>query len=322
MVDMRKLPGGRSPLAGQLRLGGVMAAAFALLLLAGSTYYTVEPEEVAVITRFGRFQSVEEPGLHFKLPFGIEAAEKVKVDRVEKEEFGFRTSREGSATRYSDANYQAESTMITGDLNLAEVEWSVQYKIKQPEAFLFHVKDPDTTLRAISESAMRAVVGDRSVTEVLTERAEIESLVEELMQGILDSYDGGVKIERVEVQNVLPPDEVRSSYQAVEAANQERKETILKAQQAYNAVIPQAQGEALQVVSQADGYKLSRVNRALGEAQRFTALLQEYKKAPEVTRRRMYLEAMAEVLPRVRSTVIVDEALSGLLPFLDLGGDK
>ena len=322
MVDMRRVQGGgggQNPLEGRMRAGGLVVAAFALLIAVGSTYYTVEPEEVAVITRFGEYIDTTYPGLHFKLPFGIDRAEKVKVDRVEKLEFGYRSETVGVRTTYRDGDYNAESTMITGDLNLAKVEWAVQYKVKDPKAFLFHVREPTTTIRAISESAMRAVVGDRSVTEVLRARAEIEIEVADIMRNILDGYDSGVKIERIELQNVLPPDEVRPSYQAVEAANQESKEIVLKAQQGYNAVIPQAKGQAQQILSQAEAYKLDRVNRAKGDAARFTSLLTEYQKAPDVTRRRMYLEALAEVLPRVRSTVIVDEELSTLLPHLNLG---
>ena len=320
MVDMRRVQGGGgSPLDGRVRAGGLVVAVFVMLVAVGSTYYTVEPEEVAVITRFGRFVDTKEPGLHFKLPLGIDKAEKVKVGRVEKEQFGYRTVSAGIQSRYSDADFGSEATMITGDLNLAQVEWAVQYKVKDPRDFLFNVRDPKTTIRAISESAMRAVVGDRSVTEVLKARAEIENEVADIMRTILDDYKSGVKIERIELQNVHAPDEVRPSYQAVEAANQESKEIVLKAQQAYNAVIPQAQGEALQIISEAEAYQLERVNLAKGDAARFTSLLTEYAKAPDVTRRRMYLEALSEVLPRVSSTVIVDEELSSALPHFDLG---
>ncbi|MBI4880043.1 MAG: FtsH protease activity modulator HflK, partial [Planctomycetes bacterium] len=265
----------------------------------------------------------EQPGLHFKWPLGIESAERVKADRVEKEEFGFRTLEADVRTRYSAKDYSVESLMLTGDLNQADVEWTVQYKIKDPRAYLFNVRDPQTTLRAISESAMRAVVGDRGVTEVLTVgKAEVESEAEKLLQSILDQYRAGIQIQRVKLQDVFPPEQVKQSFTDVEAAKQEKEETILMAQQGYNQEIPAATGSALKLISEAEGYKLDRVNRARGEAERFSAILAEYQKAPQVTRRRLYLEALADLLPRVTTKVIVDDAVTGLLPLLELGGGK
>ena len=291
------------------------------LLFVGSTYYTVEPEEVAVVTRFGKFNRVEPPGLHFKWPLGIEAAERVKADRVEKEEFGFRTETAGVRSTYSTRDYSAESIMLTGDLNQADVEWTVQYKIKDPKAFLFNVRDPRTTLRAISESAMRAVVGDRSVSEVLTVgKAEIETEAEKELQKILDQYDTGLQIRRVKLQDVFPPDQVKPAFTDVEAAKQEREATILKAQENRNRRTPAAIGEASKLISAAEGYQIDRVNRAKGEAERFTKILAEYQKSPEVTRRRLYLEALAEVLPQIEHKIVVDEELRGILPLLELSG--
>lgn len=323
MVDMRHVPGGARRLGQKLRIGLIAVLAFLALLFLGSTYYTVEPEEVAVVTRFGRYTRTEQPGLHFKWPLGIESAERVKADRVEKEEFGFRTLEADVRTRYSAKDYSVESLMLTGDLNQADVEWTVQYKIKDPRAYLFNVRDPQTTLRAISESAMRAVVGDRGVTEVLTVgKAEVESEAEKLLQSILDQYRAGIQIQRVKLQDVFPPEQVKQSFTDVEAAKQEKEETILMAQQGYNQEIPAATGSALKLISEAEGYKLDRVNRARGEAERFSAILAEYQKAPQVTRRRLYLEALADLLPRVTTKVIVDDAVTGLLPLLELGGGK
>ena len=319
MVDMRHVAGGKGMLAQRFRIGGIALIVLLGLLFVGSTYYTVEPEEVAVVTRFGKFNRVEPPGLHFKWPLGIESADRVKADRVEKEEFGFRTVQAGIQTRYSTQDYSSESMMLTGDLNQADVEWTVQYKIKDPEAFLFNVRDPKTTLRAISESAMRAVVGDRSVSEVLTVgKAEIEVESQKELQAILDQYKAGIQIRRIKLQDVFPPAQVKPAFTDVEAAKQEREEMILEAQQGYNKAIPAAIGEAAKTISAAEGYKIDRVNRAQGEAERFTKILAEYLKAPEVTRQRLYLEAMAEVLPQVKKMIVIDDELSGILPLLNL----
>lgn len=321
MVDMRRVAGGAQPLAQRIKIGGIALAAVLLLVFVGSTYYTVEPEEVAVVTRFGEFNRTEPPGLHFKWPLGIETAQRVKADRVEKEEFGFRTLQAGIQSRYAKEGYSKESIMLTGDLNQADVEWTVQFKIKDPKAYLFNVRDPRRTLRAISESAMRSVVGDRSVSEVLTiGKAEIEVESQKMLQAILDQYEAGIQISRIKLQDVFPPAQVKPSFTDVEAAKQEKEETILKAQQAYNQAIPQATGEANKTISAAEGYKLDRVNRAKGEAERFSKILTEYRKAPAVTRRRIYLEALAEVLPGIHKKVIVDDDLTGILQLLDLNG--
>ena len=321
MANMMRVAGGQQPIAQRLRIGGIAILALLALLFVGSTYYTVEPEEVAVVTRFGKFNRIEPPGLHFKWPLGIETADRVKADRVEKEEFGFRTDTPGVRTIYSTGDYSAESIMLTGDLNQADVEWTVQFKIKDPEAYLFNVRDPRSTLRAISESAMRAVVGDRGVSEVLTiGKAEIEVEAQKELQTILDQYNTGIQIRRIKLQDVFPPDQVKPAFTDVEAAKQEREATILKANETRNRLVPAAEGEASKLISEAEGYKIDRVNRAEGEAERFTKILLEYKKAPEVTRRRMYLEAMNVVLPRLDRKIIIDEELRGILPLLDLTG--
>ncbi|MFH0945601.1 MAG: FtsH protease activity modulator HflK [Planctomycetota bacterium] len=319
MVDMRRVAGGKRMLAQRFRIGGIALLALLGLLFVGSTYYTVEPEEVAVVTRFGKFNRIEPSGLHFKWPLGIESADRVKADRVEQEEFGFRTLQAGIRSTYSNKDYPEESMMLTGDLNQADVEWAVQYKIKDPEAFLFNVRDPKTTLRAISESAMRAVVGDRSVSEVLTVgKAEIEVEAERMLQEILDEYKAGIQIRRVKLQDVFPPDQVKPAFTDVEAAKQERETSILEANQAYKKAIPAAEGNAAKAIGFAEGYKIDRVNRARGEAERFTKILAEYQKAPEVTRQRLYLEAIAEVLPRIKRKIVIDDELSGILPLLNL----
>ncbi len=327
MVDMRRVPGGAQPLGQRLRIGGIALLVFAAVLIVGSTYYTVGPDEEAVVTRFGRFVRVEGPGLHFKLPI-VESAESVKVLRVEREEFGYRTVDASAArTRYERAEHEHESLMLTGDLNQVDVEWAVQFKIKDAKDYLFSVRDPRRTLRAITESVMRAEIGDRSGYEVLTiGTRQIETDAEQRLQKILDLYVVGIQIERIELQNALPPEPVRPSFTDVEAAKQERETTINRARQGYNQVIPSAQGRATQLISAAEGYEIDRVNRARGEADRFTRVLTEYQKAPAVTRQRLYLEVLGEILPKVRRKVIIDDDVTGVLPMLELlpgaGGDR
>lgn len=314
---------GSMPRAQRIRIGGIAIVAFLVLTLASTTWYTVEPEEVAVVTRFGAYNRTEYPGLHFKWPFGIERADRVKKDRNQKEEFGFRTVRADIRTQYSQGDYSQESIMLTGDLNQADVEWTIQYNIKDPQAYLFNVRAPDQTLRAIAESSMRAVVGDRSVTEVLTiGKTAVEEECRTILQNILNQYESGIHIVFVKLQDVFPPEQVKSSFTDVEAAKQEKQETILRAQQTYNQEIPAAEGVAKQLITEAEGYRIDRVNRAQGEADRFKKVLAEYQKAPEVTRRRLYLEAMREVLPQMKSKIVIDDGIQGVLPLLDLGALK
>jgi len=322
MVDSFGSTGGL-PREKRMQIGGLAVAGFLILLLASTTWYTVEPEEVAVVTRFGRFNRVEHSGLHFKWPFGIERADLVRRELNQKQEFGFRTTQADIRTRYSESDFSRESIMLTGDLNQADVEWTVQYNIKNAEAYLFNVRSPEVTLRAISESAMRAVIGDRSVTEILTiGKTEIEEECRTILQSILDQYESGIHILFVKLQDVFPPEQVKSSFTDVEAAKQEKQELILQAQQSYNEEIPTAEGVAKQLITEAEGYKIDRVNRAKGEADRFMRILAEYKKAPEVTRRRLYLETMREVLPQMKSKIVIDDEIGGVLPLLDLGSLK
>ena len=311
---------GGMPREKRMQIGGLAVAGFVVLALASTTWYTVEPEEVAVVTRFGRFNRVAHPGLHFKWPFGIERADRVKALLNQKAEFGFRTIRADVRTRYAETDFSQESIMLTGDLNQADVEWTVQYNIKDPQAYLFNVRDPEVTLRAISESAMRAVIGDRSVTEVLTiGKTEIEEECRSILQTILDQYESGIHILFVKLQDVFPPEQVKSSFTDVEAAKQEKEQLILQAQQSYNEEIPAAEGVAKQLITEAEGYKIDRVNRAKGEAERFTKILAEYQKAPEVTRQRLYLETMREVLPKMKGKIVIDDEAGGIVPLLDLG---
>jgi membrane protease subunit HflK len=293
------------------------------LLLAGgiwSSFFTVEPEEVGVILTFGKYSSQAEPGLRFKLPYPIQTVTKVPVQRQLKEEFGFRTQR--AAVRSTFTSAADEALMLTGDLNVAVVEWTTQYRVSDPYLALFRVRNLQDTFRDLNEAVMRAVVGDRSVTEVLTiGRQEVASEVEVLLQALCDQYETGLKIEQVVLQDVNPPDEVKPSFNEVNQAQQERERMINEARTAYNKVIPKARGEAQQTIQEAEGYATDRVNRARGDAARFGALVRAYRRAPEVTRRRLYLETIQSILPKVKRTVVLDADLQGILPLLSLDGE-
>ena len=296
------------------------AGVFLLVLVLGtlwSAFFTVEPEEVGVVLTFGQYSHEAKPGLRFKLPYPFQTVIKVPVQRQLKEEFGFRTQRVG--VRSTFRNSKDEAQMLTGDLNVVIVEWTTQFRVGDPYKFLFRVRNLRETFRDMNQAVMRAVVGDRSVTEVLTiGRQEIASEVEVRLQALCDQYETGLKIEQVVLQDVNPPEEVKPSFNEVNQAQQERERMINEARTAFNKVIPRARGEALQTIQEAEGYATDRVNRAKGDAARFQALLDAYRKAPEVTRRRIYLETMQRILPGVRRTIVLDEDLKGLVPLLSL----
>ena len=287
-----------------------------------TSFYMVGPDEMGVVRRFGRYARSTDPGLHLKLPFNIEKVNNVKVKYIFKEEFGFRTLRPGVVTRFSTREYFDESLMLTGDLNVLVVEWIVQFKIKNPVKLLFNIRTPRDTIRNISEAVMRQVVGDNSVSEVLTtRRIEVNQEVQDKLQEILDSYDSGVQIVTVKLQDVNPPDEVKPSFNEVNEAKQEKEKVINQAWEAYNKAIPQAKGEAEKKIRKAEGYALERVNEAKGDAAKFIATWQAYKDAKEVTRKRLYLETMNRVLPRVGRKFLVDSAQKGILPLLRLDSE-
>jgi membrane protease subunit HflK len=296
-----------------------------LLVLIGliTSIYTVGPEEVGVVVRFGKYERTVEPGLNFKMPFGIESVDKIPVERQLKQEFGFRTTSSGVRSTYTKADYVDESLMLTGDLNLADVEWVVQYRISDPYLFLFKVRNAEKTLRDMSESAVRKVVGDRTVNEVLTVgRVEIASSVERLLQELCNEYENGITIDQVVLQDVNPPDPVKPSFNSVNEAQQQRETLINQGQAEFNRVIPRARGEAQQTIQQAEAYALNRVNGARGETVRFISLYEEYIKAPEVTKKRLYLETMTRIMPKIGNKVIVDEQGNNLLPLLQLNAQN
>jgi modulator of FtsH protease HflK len=289
----------------------------AFVLLFFSCFYTVQPEEVGVIKRFGKYVATTGPGLHFKLPFGIDNLKKVKVQRIYKEEFGFRTKKSAIRSEFEPGIKLDESLMLTGDLNSVVVEWIVQYKIKDPVKYLFNIRHPQKTIRDLSESVMREVVGDRSVDEVLTiGRMEIEYEVQKHLQEVFNYYDMGVEIVTVKLQNVTPPDAVKPSFNDVNEAKQDKERLINEAWKEYNTVIPLADGENKKMVQSAQGYAIERVNEAKGNASRFLKQYNEYKKARQITRKRIYLEEMQKVLKKVKKIYIVDRKTQSIFPLI------
>jgi membrane protease subunit HflK len=298
-----------------LRTIGWIVIGIIVLIFLVSSVFTVNPEEIGVIQRFGKYTRVVSPGLNFKLPFGIEAVKKVPVERQLKEEFGFRTKTAGVRTEYAGRAFQKESLMLTGDLNAGEVEWIVQFRISDPYKFLFKVRNAVSTFRDMNEALMREVVGDRSVSEVLTiGRVEIANTVTTKLQELCDQYETGIKVDQVVLQDVNPPDPVKPAFNEVNEAQQEREKLINQALSEYNKVIPKARGDALRIIEEARGYAVERVNQSRGEAARFSSIFREYIKAPEVTRQRIYLETMNDVLPRVGRKLITDKEATGILP--------
>lgn len=305
--------------------GGNSGSALMMVIVLGvigwgvlSSYYTVQPEERAVVKRFGKVVSINDPGLHFKLPFGVDSVQKVATERVMKQEFGFRTaSSEDERSAYSTEDFPDESLMLSGDLNIIDVEWVVQYRIGDPMKYLYAQRDPDRTLRDLSESVMRRVVGNRLGSEVLTTaRVAIAAMAREEIQKAMLSYDNGIHVVTVELQDVVPPAAVQPAFNEVNEARQERERMINEATKQANQEIPKARGEANRVLSEAQGYATERINYAKGESARFNSILAEYRSAPEVTRTRMYLETLTQVLPTIGSVLVVQEGQTGPLPIM------
>jgi membrane protease subunit HflK len=306
----------------------IISGVIGLIIVIGlfSSWFTISPEQVGVVLRFGKYTRTASPGLNFKIPFSIERVYKVATQRQMKEEFGFKTLKAGIRTVYSKKSFLKESLLLTGDLNAAEVEWIVQYRISDPYKYLFKVREPISTFRDINESVMREVIGDRTINEVLTVGREAIAIeAKKKMQALADKYEIGIKVDRVVLQSVFPPERVKPSFNEVNQAQQERQKMINQAQQEYNKVIPRAKGEAAKMVEVAQGYKLERVNQAKGDADKFNAVFTEYMKAPEVTRKRIYLETMNDILKNVDKKVITDKEIMGMLPLFNMsekGGVK
>jgi modulator of FtsH protease HflK len=300
--------------------GPLIILVLIVLFFGSSTFYTVAVDEVGVVQRFGKYKRTSQPGLNFKLPSGIEKVRKVKVRRVYKEEFGFRTIGQETRSRFrSDSEASTVSLMLTGDLNVAVVPWIVQYRIKDPYNFLFKVQDVRRLLVDMSEAAMRLVVGDRSINEVISKREEIAVDARNVLQGELDKAESGINIVTIEMKRTNVPGPVQPSFNEVNQATQEKEKMIYQAREDYNKAIPAAIGEADRTIKTAEGFALDRINRAKGDAARFKSMYAEYAKAKDITRRRLYLEMLKDVFPKLGQKYIIDDKQKSLLPLLNLG---
>jgi len=290
-----------------------------LIFLFGSIYQVAQ-DEMGVILRFGKFVRTSDPGLHLKLPLSIETVTKVLVQRQLKMEFGFRTTRPGIKSEYLiTPEASQEALMLTGDLNVVVVEWIVQYKIKDPYKFLFKMREAEATFRDMNEAVVRRAVGDNSVDEVLTiGRARLAAEAKEELQKLCDLYEIGLDVSQLIFQDVNPPDTVKPSFNEVNESLQEKERKINEAWAEYNNEIPKATGEAEQAIRSAEGYASERVNNAMGDASRFTSIYREYVKAPQVTRKRMYLETINDILPKITRKIIIDDKQKNILPLLNL----
>tara|TARA_Y100000817_G_scaffold154358_1_gene120616 strand:+ start:95 stop:1069 length:975 start_codon:yes stop_codon:yes gene_type:complete len=290
---------------------------FVLGLFALTSVYTVDANENAVVLRLGKYHSTTGPGLQFKLPF-IDSVYKVKVDYQYKDEFGFRTLRPGVKSAFSTRGYEEEAWMLTGDLKIADVRWVVQYKIKNARDYLFNVKNIDETIKDVSEAAMRLMIGDRSFIEVIqTERVSIANQAKDYMQLLLDKYNTGVSIQLVQLQGVVPPEPVADSFNEVNRAKQDQETLINEAKQGYNKQIYRIEGEAQKIITEAEGYAIERVNNAKGDVALFESVLKEYLKAPQITKDRLYIETMENVLSKNHNKIIIDKDIENLVPFLN-----
>ena len=300
--------------------GAIVAGIVVIGLFAFSCFFSVQADEVGVVQRFGKYSRIVNPGLNFKWPAGIEKVTLVKEQKVYEEEFGARTLRAAVRTQYAPSTqFLNESLMLTGDLNGALVPWIVQYKIGNPANYLFKVKDVTSTLRDLSEAVMRQVVGDRTIDEVISERREIATTAEKNLQQALNDAETGISLVNLELKRTTVPAPVQPSFNEVNQAQQEKERMIYEAREAYNKIIPEAKGEAERNIKNAEGYALERINRSRGDANRFLMQWKEYSKAKDVTRRRLYLETMGEVIPKLGTKYILDPEQSGLLPLLNLG---
>jgi membrane protease subunit HflK len=291
-----------------------LAVLVVVMAIGAASFYQVGPDEVGVVQRFGRFARLSQPGLRLKWPL-VETVSKVAVQRQLRQEFGFRSGSTGKAM----TKVSTESTMLTGDLNVAVVEWVVQYRIADAYDYLFRIRDVDTVFRDLTQAVMQQMIGDRTLTEVVTVgRRDIEIAGQQQIQRAADAYRMGIHVDQVVLQDVNPPDPVKPSWDEVTRAQQDRDALINQARAQYNQMIPRARGEAEQAVLSADGYTVDRVNRAEGDAARFVALYSAYRKAPDVTRRRLQLESMSRVLPSIGSKIVIDSDAKRVLPLLPL----
>jgi membrane protease subunit HflK len=307
------------PWKGRKQLWPIVIAIVIAIILVFSAFYTIPPGHQGIILRFGRYSSMVLPGLHFKIPFGVDTVLKVYTEQVDTETFGFKSISPGIRTQYEKgAATELESLMLTGDLNVIDVEWIIQFRREDPRKYLFNVQDPIKAIRDISESVNRRIVGNRSFDYVLQNREEVNRMAQEELQKILDEYETGIRVVNVRLQNVVPPDPVKGAFNEVNEAQQEKERLINEAQETYNREIPKAKGEAERTINGARGFALERVNHAKGDVARFSAVLKEYRNAKEVTKQRLYLEAYQTILPNANKIYIIDSEQKGLLPLLQL----
>ncbi|MEI6874896.1 MAG: FtsH protease activity modulator HflK [Spirochaetota bacterium] len=290
-----------------------------VLFLLGTSFFIIDQTERGVVTTFGKFTYVAEPGLHYKIPFGIQKSYIVKTEVVQTEQFGFRSEKAGIQTAYSTQAYPEESTMLTGDLNIVDVEWIIQYRIVDPKAWLFNLEDRQKTIRDISQSVISLLVGDRTILGVIgPERQAIQDIAVTKMNEILGSFGMGIKITQVQLQTITPPKGVQEAFEDVNKAIQDMNRLINEGKEAYNAEIPKARGSADQMLEVAQGYSTERVNMAKGDVARFASVLTEYRKAPDVTRQRLYYEMIEEIFKDAKNVDLIDKSLPNFLPLKNL----
>ncbi len=303
---------------------GIIIVVLLIVIAAFSSFYMVDQKEQAVVLLFGKFNRITEPGLHFKLPFGIEKNFNVPTQRILKEEFGFRTEEAGITTRYSSRDYSEESIMLTGDLNIIDVQWIIQYQIVEPMNWLFKVENQRKTIRDISQSVINLLVGDRTIFDVIgSERTNIEQKGREMMNEFFKLYELGVRVTTVRLQDIVPPKgAVQDAFEDVNKSIQDLNRLINEGKEAYNNTIPKARGQAKQVIQAAEGYAAQKVNKAKGDIARFLAVYGEYRKNPKITRTRLYYEMIEEIFKETQNTDLIDKNLKNFIPFKSLTDDK
>ncbi len=301
----------------------IAVVAIAVIVFMSTSFIVVDQTENAVITTLGKYSKTLGAGLHYKLPFGLQKAYMVKTKVIQTETFGFRTIKSGVVTQYSEQKFPDESTMLTGDLNIVDVEWIIQYKIKDPRAWLFNVSDKQKTIRDISQSVINRLVGDRLILGVIgSDRQNIQDNAVVMMNTIFTKYEIGIEVTQVQLQNIVPPAGVQDAFEDVNKAIQDMNRLINEGKEAYNSEIPKAKGQADQILEIAQGYSTERVNKARGDVARFVSVLDEYRKAPDVTRKRLYYEMVEEVFSDSTDVELIDKAFTNLLPVKILESTK
>ena len=316
----------KMPITLQPKLIILVILVVAAISVVVSSFFVVDQTEEAVVLRFGKFHRMVGAGLNFKMPFNIEKNYNVPTQVIQNMTFGFRTEKPGVSTTYSNKEYASESIMLTGDLNIVDVEWIIQFRVNDARAWLFNIENHKKTLRDISQSVLNMLVGDRAILDVLgPERTAIEVQGQDMMNSIFQSYNFGIKVTTVKLQNVVPPKgSVQDAFEDVNKAIQDMNRLINEGKEAYNKEIPKANGEAEQLVQIAKGYAAERVNKARGDVARFQSVLNEYRKDRNTTRTRLYYEMVEDVFKNEKGMDLIDKNLKNFLPMknLDLQGTQ